>query len=185
MGAVNGAVVVEVAHTADLGAARRAAARALLYQVFDDMTEPDWDHCLGGMHALAMEDGAVVAHAALVARRIGYRGRPLRAGYVEGVAVRADRRRRGLGAAVMAPLERMIADAYEIGALAATDDGARFYTARHWQPWTGRTWTLTPAGTVRTSDEDDCVFVRSGSLPVSALDLDGDLIADWRDDCAW
>ncbi|MEO5833787.1 MAG: GNAT family N-acetyltransferase [Nakamurella sp.] len=176
---------IEVVHTSGLDPRRRADARTLLYDVFDDMTEPDWDHCLGGMHALAVEDGVVVAHAALVARRIGHRGHPWRTGYIEGVAVRPDRRGRGLGAAVMDPLERMIADAYELGALAATRDGARFYAARGWTKWTGRTWALTPAGTVRTPDEDDCVFVRPGSVPLDRLDLDGDLIADWRDDCPW
>ena len=44
---------VRTAHTADINAATRAAARALLYDVFDDMTEHDWEHCLGGVHALA------------------------------------------------------------------------------------------------------------------------------------
>lgn len=182
---MSSAALVEVCHTAHLGPARQAAARALLYDVFDVMTEPDWEHCLGGMHALAVADGAVVAHAALVARRIGHRRRPLRAGYVEGVAVHPGWRGRGLGSAVMAPLERMIGDAYEIGALAATDDGARFYAARGWRPWVGRTWELTPAGTARTPDEDDCVFVWPGSVPLADLDLGGDLVADWRDDCAW
>ncbi len=182
---MNGVWRVEVVHTADLGAARRAAARALLYDVFDDMTEPDWEHCLGGMHALAVEDGKVVAHAALVSRRLGYRGRPRRTGYVEGVAVRADRRRRGLGAAVMAPLERLITGSYELGALAATDDGALFYAARGWQAWTGRTWALAPAGAVRTPDEDHCVFVMPGSISVAAADLTGDLVADWREGDAW
>jgi len=83
----------------------------------------------------------------------------------------------------MAPLERIIADAYELGALAASDDGARFYRARGWQAWTGRTWSLTPRGAVRTPDDDDCVFVRPASA--GPLDLADDLIADWRDDCAW
>lgn len=147
---MSSAAVVEVQHTGRLGPGRQAAARALLYDVVDDMTEPDWEHCLGGMHALAVVDGAVVAHAALVARRLGHHGRPLRAGYVEGVAVHPDWPGRGLGSAVMAPLERMIGDAYEIGALAATDDGARFYAARSWRPWVGRTWALTPTGAVRT-----------------------------------
>lgn len=180
---MNGTDQVEVVHTADLGPARRSAVRALLYDVFDDLTEPDWEHCLGGVHALAVVDGEIVAHAALVARRLGHRGRPLRTGYVEGVAVRPDRRRQGLGSAVMAPLERIIADAYELGALAASDDGARFYRARGWQAWTGRTWSLTPRGAVRTPDDDDCVFVRPASA--GPLDLADDLIADWRDDCAW
>ena len=44
-------------HTSELDADTRAAARELLYAVFDDMTEHDWEHSLGGVHALVM-DGA-------------------------------------------------------------------------------------------------------------------------------
>jgi hypothetical protein len=51
---------VRTAHTADVDATTLAAARSLLYEVFDDMAEDDWEHCLGGIHALALEDGAVV-----------------------------------------------------------------------------------------------------------------------------
>lgn len=176
---------IEVLHTGLLGAQRRAAARALLYEVFDDMEEPDWEHCLGGLHALAVVDGTLVGHAALVARRLGHHGRPLRVGYIEGVAVVAGWRGRGIGAAVMAPLEQLITDGYELGALAATDEGARFYAGRGWQPWAGRAWALSPAGTVRTPDGDGCIFVRPGTMTLDRLDLDGDLIADWRDDPAW
>ena len=178
-------LVVELLHTGDLDAGRRAMVRRLLEAVFEDLTDADWEHCLGGVHALGTMDGELIAHAALVARRLGHRGRPLRAGYVEAVAVRPDRQRRGLGSAVMAPLERLARAGYDLGALAATDDGARFYAARGWLPWRGRTWALTPAGVRRTPDDDDCVFVLPGAIGAHGLDRDGDLIADWRDDDAW
>ena len=60
----------------------------------------------------------------MVQRRLLHGGRALRAGYVEGVGVRADRQRRGHGAALMAALERMIRGAYDLGALGATDAAA-------------------------------------------------------------
>ena len=124
---------VRAAHTADLDAATRDAARALLYAVFDDMTEHDWEHSLGGVHALAWEDGELVGHAAVVQRRLLHGGRALRTGYVEGVGVRADRRGRGHGAAMMEALERVVRGAYHLGALGATDEAARFYSRRGWQ----------------------------------------------------
>jgi aminoglycoside 2'-N-acetyltransferase I len=43
---------LQTAHTADLDSATLDAARALLYAVFDDMTDVDWDHALGGVHTL-------------------------------------------------------------------------------------------------------------------------------------
>ena len=172
-----------IAHTADLDAAALGAARSLLDGVFgDDMTAEDWEHALGGIHALAWEDGELVAHASLVMRRLLHGGRALRAGYVEGVAVRAGRRRRGLGAAVMAPLERIVGAAYDLGALGSTEEAAAFYAARGWRRWAGPTSALTPAGVVRTPDDDGGVHVLEAA---AALDLSGELTCDWRDGDVW
>jgi len=78
-------VEVRTAHTADLDAATLEVARALVYAVFQtDMSEHDWEHALGGVHALAWEGGELVGHASLVQRRLLHGGRALRAGYVEG-----------------------------------------------------------------------------------------------------
>jgi aminoglycoside 2'-N-acetyltransferase I len=43
-------------HTGQLDPAVLAQARELLDQVFDgELTDHDWEHCLGGMHALVWE----------------------------------------------------------------------------------------------------------------------------------
>ena len=176
------ALRVEVAHTGQLPAEVLAAARALLDAVFaGELTDDDWEHCLGGLHALAWQGDVLVGHAALVQRRLLHAGRTWRAGYVEGVAVRADLRRQGLGAAVMAPLERVGRRAYDVVALAASDAGAAFYDARGWLAWQGPTSALTPDGVVRTPDDDDCVFV----LPGPDLDRTGELTCDWREGDLW
>ena len=174
---------VRTAHTCELDAATLAAARALLHDVFEgDFGEHDWEHALGGMHALAWEDGALVGHASVVQRRLLHGGRALRAGYVEGVGVRADRRRRGVGAALMEALERVVRGAYDLGALGSTDEAMAFYAARGWRRWEGRCSALTPGGVQRTPDEEGWVFV----LPCAvALDLDGELTCDWRDGDVW
>ena len=173
---------VRTAHTADLDAATRDAARALLYAVFDDMTEHDWEHSLGGVHALAWEDGELVGHAAVVQRRLLHGARALRAGYVEGVGVRADRRGRGHGSAMMEALERVVRAAYDLGALGATDQAARLYAGRGWQQWQGPTSALTPTGIVRTADDDGGVYVLPGAV---ALDLTAELTCDWREGDVW
>src|SRR3954447_11633483 len=113
---------VVTAHTADLDAAARGAARALLEDVFaGELDDHDWEHALGGIHALAHDhDGTLVGHAAVIQRRLLYDGRALRAGYVESVGVAPDRRRAGIGGALMAAVERVIAAAYDVGALGAT-----------------------------------------------------------------
>ncbi|MQA88214.1 MAG: GNAT family N-acetyltransferase [Streptosporangiales bacterium] len=175
-------VEVRTAHTADLDAATLEAARALLDDVFDDMTDRDWEHAMGGVHALAWDGGELIGHASVVQRRLLYGGRALRTGYVEGVGVRADRRRRGCGAAMMDALERVVRGAYEIGALAATEEGAAFYAARGWKLWQGPSSALTPAGVRRTEEEDGGIYI----LPVTVqLDLSGELTCDWRDGDVW
>jgi len=174
---------VRTAHTGDLDAATLRAARALLDAVFGDaLTDLDWEHALGGVHALVWDEGQLVGHASVIQRRLLHAGRALRAGYVEGVAVHPDQRGQGHGAAVMEALERVVRGAYEMGALGATDEAAGFYALRGWKPWRGRTSALTPTGIVRTPEEDRSIFV----LPVSApLDLSGELTCDWRDGDAW
>lgn len=176
---------VRTAHTSDLDRAVLQAARDLLGEVFgEDMTEHDWEHALGGVHALVWEGGELVGHASVVQRRLLHGGRALRTGYVEGVAVRADRRRRGYGAAMMRALERVVRGAYDLGALASSEEAPDFYTACGWQLWRGPSSTLTPNGVQRTEDEDGGIFV----LPVSVsvpLDLDGALVCDWRDGDVW
>ena len=174
---------VEVAHTGQLPAQLLDGAHALLEDVFDDLTDADWQHCLGGMHALAFEDDVLVAHAALVQRSLLHGGRTWRTGYVEGVAVRPDVQRRGHGGAVMAPLEQIARRAYDLAALATSDAGAAFYASRGWQLWQGPTCALTPEGVVRTPEDDDAVFV----LPLSSdpLDLHARIVCDWREGDLW
>ncbi len=174
---------VRTAHTADLDAGTLRAARALLDAVFEgDMTEDDWEHALGGVHALAWEEDELIGHASVVQRRLLHGGRALRAGYVEGGGVSARRRRRGHGGAMMAALERVIRGAYDLGALGATDEAARFYAARGWRRWKGPTYALTPAGVERTEAEDGGIHVLPVAVP---LDLAGALTCDWRDGDAW
>ena len=174
---------VELLHTADLPRSTRLAARVLLDDVFaDEMTDEDWDHCLGGLHALAWEGDALVGHAAVVQRQLGHAGRAWRTGYVEGVAVRADRRRRGYGSALLDPIERVIRSAYELGALGSSDEGVPLYTARGWTPWLGPTWAITPDGRRRTATDDGAVFVLD---PPAGFDVGGELTCDWRAGDLW
>ncbi|PPK98466.1 aminoglycoside 2'-N-acetyltransferase I [Kineococcus xinjiangensis] len=170
-------------HTSDLDTGLRRGVRALLDAAFGgDFGDADWDHTLGGMHALVLADGELLAHGCVVQRRLLHSGRALRTGYVEGVAVCADRRGRGHGAAVMAELERIVRAGYDVGALSAADGVGGFYVRRGWRPWRGPTSVLAPAGITPTPDDDGGVHV----LPVSGdLDVGGALVCDWREGDVW
>lgn len=174
---------VRTTHTSQLSPADLRAIRSLLDEAFDgDFTDQDFEHSLGGMHTLISEGTELVAHGSVVMRRLLHRGRSLRTGYVEGVGVRADRRRMGLGDAVMAELEAVVLGGYEIGALSSSEDGRDFYAARGWQPWTGTASVLSPDGILRTPREAGGIYLLPGDV---ALDSAGDLACDWRDGDVW
>jgi aminoglycoside 2'-N-acetyltransferase I len=170
-------------HTADLDGETLHSAHQLLIDAFEgNYSEDDWEHTLGGMHALICDHGALIAHAAVVLRRLLHRGAQLRTGYVEGVAVREDRRGQGLGTALMDGIEQVIRGAYQLGALSPSDMARQLYLDRGWIQWKGPTSVLAPNGVHRTPEDDEAVFV----LPVDVkVDPTADLVCDWRSGDVW
>jgi aminoglycoside 2'-N-acetyltransferase I len=169
-------------HTADLDADTRSAIRLLLDSTFDGFDDDKFENALGGLHTVLFDQDELIGHASVVQRRLVHGGRALRAGYVEAVAVSADRRREGHGATMMAVIERIVHGAYELGALGASPDGSRLYAARGWQLWKGLSAALTPDGICPTPDKDGTIYV----LPVSAtVDVSGELLCDWRHGPLW
>ncbi|MFJ5866035.1 GNAT family N-acetyltransferase [Streptomyces parvus] len=172
---------VRTAPTFELTAAERAEIRDLLDAAFEgDFADEDWEHALGGVHALIRDaDGLLIAHGSVVQRRVLHADRSYRAGYVEGVAVRAGRRRGGLGHRIMAALEHVIDSAHDFGALSASDAGAALYTARGWRIWPGRLTALGPDGPLPLPEEEGSTYVR----PAAGNPLPGPahaLAFDWR-----
>lgn len=174
---------VRTAHTSELSAVDHRAIRQLLDDAFDGgFDDADYEHALGGVHVLVSDEGRLVGHGAVVMRRLLHAGRALRTGYVEGVGVHADRRRRGIGSTVMRTIEEVIRGAYELGALSASEGAGLFYAGRGWQRWSGTASVLAPSGITPTPGEEDAIFV----LPVTTLlDPGGDLACDWRNGDVW
>jgi aminoglycoside 2'-N-acetyltransferase I len=170
-------------HTADLDSDTRQRIHQMVTEAFaGDFTESDWEHALGGMHALIWDHGAIIAHAAVVQRRLFYQGNALRCGYVEGVAVREDHRGRGLVHALLDGVEQVLRGAYQMGALSSSDRARGLYAARGWSRWLGRTSALTPTGPRPTPDDDGTILV----FPVvSGLDTSAELMCDWRAGDVW
>jgi aminoglycoside 2'-N-acetyltransferase I len=173
------------ATTTELTTEELAALRELVFGAFGGrFDEHDWEHALGGTHVLALEGDAMVAHGAVVPRSLVAGERGLRTGYVEGVATRVDRLRRGLGTLVMREVGRVVEEGYELGALA---DGSRipgFYQRLGWETWRGPTFVAAPAGAVRTTEDDGGILVlRTPASP--ELDLGDPLVCDWRAGDVW
>ncbi|MCW2581731.1 MAG: aminoglycoside 2-N-acetyltransferase [Klenkia sp.] len=177
-------LALRTAPTADLGDDGLDELHTFLDAAFaGDFDDEDWSHALGGVHVLARRDGELVGHASVVARHLVTAGTTLRTGYVEAVAVAATARRQGVAGAVMTELERLVRGGFELGALAASQDGAHLYESRHWTRWTGPLNVLTPEG-VRAGD-DSWVYVLSTPATPVGLDATAPLACDWRRGSAW
>ncbi len=176
-------MAVRVAHTSELAPEQLDELHRMLLDVFEgDFSEHDWEHALGGIHAIAEEGGELVGHASVVQRRLLHGERALRTGYVEALGVRHEARGRGHASALMEAIERVIRGAYELGALGATDAAIPLYVARGWRPWRGETFALTPGGRLRTTGDDDSLYVLETT---AALDRAGEIACDWRDGDVW
>lgn len=172
---------VELLHTADLSPRMLDSLRELMEASFGAWSGDDTDHTFGGLHAMVWDTGVPVAHAALVQRSLLLDERPWRSGYVEGLAVHPNRRRQGLGAAVMQAVEQVAARAYPITALSTSQDARGFHEARGWVRWLGPTSVLAPSGLERTPDDDGGVYVLT-SRPV---DVSAPIACDWRAGDVW
>ena len=135
------------------------------------------------MHALICYHGALIAHGAVVQRRMIHRGAALRCGYLEAVAVREDWRGQGLATAVMDALEQVLRGAYQLGALCSSEAGRPLYAARGWLPWHGHD---VGAGADRAHPHPRRrrLAVRAAG-DASTLDTTADLTCDWRDGDVW
>ena len=178
---------VSLIHTARVDRATLDAAQALVDEAFGgEFGDDDWDHALGGLHALAFEGTRLVGHGALVQRRVLHRGRTLRCGYVEAVAVREDWRGQGLAVAIMDGIEQVIRGAYQLGALSSSDDGRHLYASRGWLPWTGTSSVLAPTGLASTPGDTSTLFVLPTNLPDGLeLDVTDEITCDWRPGDVW
>ena len=178
-------VELRTRRTAELSTAELGEIRRLLDDAFGArFTDSDWDHALGGLHTLVLEQGELVGHVSVVRRRLLHQDRSVRTGYVEALAIRGDRRRRGYAAAAMSEAERVIDRDDDLGALADGTGIDGFYQQRGWRTWAGPTFVTGPNGMQWTPEEDGGVLVwRTPTSP--ALDLSAPLGCDWRPGDVW
>lgn len=157
--------------------------RQLLDDAFEGgFSDHDWNHCLGGWHAVIMEDDIPVSHAAVVPRVLDVGGSSWRCGYVEGVGTVPRRQGKHLGSMVMQRLGRLIMAQFGLGALST--EAHAFYERQGWERWQGPSYVRRASGLVRTEDEDAGLMVlRFG--PSRGLSLTDSLTCDERDGDDW
>lgn len=174
---------LSTASSEELTPTLRRQLRALLDAAFDgDFTGDDWAHALGGVHVWVSDAGGILSHGSVVPRTLACAGQRLRVGYVEAVATAAAHRRQGHGARVMRSLGDFIRTRYALGALSTGSHD--FYATLGWERWRGPTLVDGPDGRRRTPDDDgDIMILRTPQSP--ALDLDGEIVCDWRPGDVW
>ena len=170
--------------TAELGLERLAAVRCLLEVAFEgDFSDEDWDHALGGWHVLVTaDDGALVAHTAVVPRRLYVADRHFRSGYVEAVGTAPSRQGTGVGSLAMEAIGELLPRHFELGALAT--GRWSFYERLGWERWRGPTFARDGDEVLRTAEDDDAVMVlRFG--PSADIELTAALTCEARQGDDW
>lgn len=173
---------MRIAPTADLPSRLLDAIKRLNEEAYGHPFVEDWDHARGGVHFVLEEDGEPVSHASVVERWLETGGGRLRTGYVEAVATRPDRQRRGLASRIMEAAAEHIRADYELGGLCTGENG--FFERFGWETWRGPTFVRTEGGLHRTAHEDGNVMVlRTPATP--AIDLGAGLCCEWRPGDVW
>jgi len=171
--------------SAALSAAEWSALSDLCVAAFDEPWDGYWESIGPGVHVLAEHpEHGIVAHAAIVERLLYTAESVLHAGYVEAVAVAPDEQRRGLGTRVMAAINELLDQRYELGALGTGSQS--FYARLGWVVWQGPTWVRQSDGRLeRTPDEDGGIMVRATPATPAGLDLTLPIAVDWRPGEVW
>lgn len=143
--------------------------RKLLDDAFDhEFSGEDWDHALGGWHAIMTVDRLPVSHASVVPRAIEVGAGVLNCGYVEAVATAPEEQGRGYGSRVMTAAMEMIRQEFDMGVLSTGRH--QFYERLGWERWEGPAYVIQNGRRVRTADEDDGIMVlRFGSSRDASL----------------
>lgn len=179
---------VRLVETNTLRPSEQRAIRRLLERAFaGGFTDDDWTHTVGGTHVLVEKDDSLVAHAAVVQRRIDVGGVVLPCGYVEGVATEPAARGSGAATLAMRHVGELIDDRFALGVLST---GAwPFYERLGWERWRGPTAVRHRDGSVEPTPEDDdgVMIMRTpvtrSRLPV--LDLTTTIVCDDRSGDVW
>ncbi len=166
--------------------------RALMDRAFvdeegvPDFDDTDWDHALGGLHAVVTRNGAVLAHASVVRRVLWLGGQRREAGYIEAVAVEPEVQGQGLGTRVMRALQSRMRSAGPLGPLdvlaLSTGQGA-FYERLGWRQWQGPTFVMRDGQPERTPDDDGGIYVLEALRPID--DLGGSIGCEARSGDVW
>lgn len=130
------------------------AIKLMLNEAYeDDFSEEDWVHTFGGARFLGMISGEIVAHGAIVPRKISINHELVVVGYLEGVAVSSNHQRQGVGRQLLSSITDFCRSEYQISMLST--DEFDFYGSLGWKRFTGMSGVLIDGVAILTPDEDE------------------------------
>lgn len=135
--------------SASLGHKTRLALRQLWHEAYGDrFSDDDAEHAYGGVHVLAVKNGALIGHASAIPRSIRFgEGDWQTIAYVEAVAVYPEFQGKGIGTEVLRTLHEEMAQIWSV-AMLSTGRATSFYESLGWRRWEGTSYTVTKDGTV-------------------------------------
>jgi aminoglycoside 2'-N-acetyltransferase I len=157
--------------------------RTFLSTAFEgDFGDDDWDHAIGGVHVWLSDSRGLISHGSIVERTLVCSGHTLRVAYVEAVATAPGHRHLGHGTAIMKRIGELIREGHVLGVLSTGTHA--FYEGLGWERWRGPTFVGGPHARERTPDDDGGVMIlRTTRSP--RLDLDAEIVCDWRSGDVW
>jgi len=134
-------------------AAIDSKVKSLLSAAFaGDFTPEDWDHFQGGPRWIGFLADEVVAHGAVVPRRMWIDEVEISVGYVEAIAVLPKYWRQGLGTILMKEITNYCEVNFELSMLSTDEKG--FYRTHGWRDFPGKSFILRGENITRSEDED-------------------------------
>jgi aminoglycoside 2'-N-acetyltransferase I len=162
-----------------------ADAKSLCFSAFGSrFHETDWQHTFGGTRILLFEGAELRGHAAIVPRCIHINENEINVGYIEGVAVRTERQRLGLGSKIMHEIGSALFEEFSLGVLSTGKH--TFYEQFGWELWTGPTCVLKGLDLIPTPDENfggGLMVLRDSKF--ASLSLNESLTCHERDGDDW
>ena len=170
------------ASDADLDSQISEVLRNLLNEAFEgDFSEEDWQHTFGGMRFLGFLNDQLIAHGAVVRRKIKVDESDLIIGYVEGIAVAPTYWHKGYGSLLMADITSYCLSEFSLSMLSTSEKG--FYRKHGWCDFEGMSYVFKDGVEIRSEDEDEGLMYLSGLHQFT--DYPRKVVCEARDGDAW
>lgn len=148
----------------DLNAHIVSSLRELMAKAFeDDFSDDDWKNTFGGMRFFGYLEDRLIAHGAVVPRKMHIDGENVDVGYVEAIAVEPKHWRKGYGSLLLADITSFCKSEFSLSMLST--DETDFYSKSGWRVFQGMSYVLQDGKEFRTEDEDDGLMFILGDEP--------------------